>query len=48
MIISSFNVNIGPENNIFDITAQDYASYAFSKNNAGLTLNTIEDEDFLD
>jgi len=48
MVISSFSVIIGPENNVFSINAQDYASYAFSKNNAGLTLNTIEDEDFLD
>ena len=48
MVISSFRVTIAPENNIYEIEAQDYASYAFSRNNAGLTLNTIEDEDFLD
>lgn len=48
MVISSFRVTIAPENNIYEISAQDYASYAFSRNNAGLTLNTIEDEDFLD
>jgi hypothetical protein len=48
MVITSFNVVIAPENNIFEINAQDYASYVFSRNNAGLTLNTFEDEDFLD
>lgn len=48
MVISSFRVIIAPENNIYEILAQDYASYAFSRNNAGLTLNTIADEDFLD
>lgn len=48
MVISSFRVAIAPEKNILEVTAQDYASYAFSKNNAGLTLNTFEDEDFLD
>ena len=48
MVISSFTPVIGPENVIYEIEAQDYASYAFAKNNAGLTLDTIFDEDFLD
>jgi len=48
MVISSFRVVIGSEQNILEVSAQDYASYVFSKNNAGLTLNTFEDEDFLD
>jgi len=48
MVISSFRVVVAPEKNILEVTAQDYASYAFSKNNAGLTLNTFQDEDFLD
>jgi hypothetical protein len=48
MVISSFSPVIGPENTIYEIEAQDYASYAFARNNAGLTLDTIEDEDFAD
>lgn len=48
MVISSFSPVIGPENTIYDIEAQDYASYAFARNNAGLTLDTIGDEDFED
>ena len=46
MVITSFSPVIGSENIIYEIEAQDYASHTFSKNNAGLTLDTIEDEDF--
>lgn len=48
MVISSFSPVIGSENIIYEIEAQDYASYTFSRNNAGLTLDTFEDEEFLD
>ena len=48
MVISSFTPVIGPENTIYEIEAQDYASYAFSRNNVGLTLDTMIDEDFID
>ena len=48
MVISSFSPVIGSENIIYEIEAQDYASYTFSRNNAGLTLDTFGDEEFLD
>ena len=48
MVISSFAPVIGPENLIYNVEAQDYASYVFSKNNAGLNLDTFQDEDFLE
>ena len=48
MVISSFTPVIGPENIIYEIETRDYASYAFARNNAGLTLDTIEDDDFVD
>ena len=48
MAITSFSPVIGSENIIYEIEAQDYASYTFSRNNAGLTLDTFEDEEFLD
>ena len=48
MVISSFSPVIGPKNVIYNIEAQDYASYSFAKNNVGLTLDTISDEDFND
>ena len=48
MAITSYSPVIGSENIIYEIEAQDYASYTFSRNNAGLTLNTFEDEEFLD
>ena len=48
MVISSYTVNDGSENSIYNIEAQDYASYVFSKNNVGLTFDTFTDEDFLD
>jgi hypothetical protein len=48
MVITSYSPVIGSENIIYEIEAQDYASYTFSRNNAGLTLDTIDDEEFLD
>jgi hypothetical protein len=46
MVITSFSPVIASENAIYEIQAQDYASHAFARNNAGLILDTIEDEDF--
>jgi len=48
MVISSFSPVIGTDNVIYEIEAQDYASYVFARNNAGFTIDTIFDEDFLD
>jgi hypothetical protein len=48
MVITSYTPVVGSENSIFRIKAQDYASYNFTRNNAGLNLDTIEDEEFLD
>lgn len=48
MVISSISPVIGPSNLVFNVEAQDYASYVFSKNNAGLSLDTIDSEDFLE
>jgi hypothetical protein len=48
MVITSYSPVIGTENLVYNIECQDYASYVFARNNAGLTLDTIEDEDFLD
>lgn len=47
MVISSINERRGEGNKIYEIEAQDYASYVYSKNNAGLSFNSFEDEDFL-
>jgi len=46
LIISSISLNIQKENNIFSITAQDYASYVWSKNNTGLNFDSLTDEEF--
>jgi hypothetical protein len=48
MVITSYTPVVGSENSIFRIKAQDYASYNFTRNNAGLNLDTIEDDEFLD
>ena len=48
MAITSYSYAPGTENKIYEITAQDYASYVFSKNNVGLTFDTFTDENFLD
>ena len=48
MVIVSYNYDYAKENKIYNIEAQDYASYVFSRNNVGLTLDTIHDEIFLD
>jgi len=46
LIISSINVNLQKENNIYNVTAQDYASYVWSKNNIGLNFDSLTDEEF--
>lgn len=47
MAISSIAEGQGESNKIFEVEAQDYASYIYSKNNAGLSFDSFEDEDFL-
>lgn len=47
MVITSVSPVIGSTNVIYNISAVDYASFVFARNNAGLTLNTITDENFL-
>lgn len=47
MIISSITEGRGEKNKIFEVEAQDYASYIYSKNNAGLYFDSFEDEEFL-
>lgn len=47
MVITSVTPNIGSDNVIYSITANDYASFVFARNNAGLNLDTISDENFL-
>ena len=46
MAISSYSIEPAMENAIYTIEAQDYASFIFARNNAGLTLDTALDEDF--
>lgn len=48
MVITSYSHQVTGENKIYNVEAQDYASFVFAKNNAGLTLDTFEDFDFLD
>jgi hypothetical protein len=48
MVITSYSPVIGSENLVYNIECQDYASYVFARNNVGLTLDTIEDEDYSD
>jgi hypothetical protein len=48
MVITSYSPVIGSENLVYNIECQDYASYVFARNNVGLTLDTIDDEDFID
>ncbi len=48
LIITSISPVGKPSNIIYNINAIDYFSYIFSKNNVGLTLDTIEDEDWLE
>jgi len=48
MAITSFSTVIGPDNIIYQVEAQDYASSMFSKNNAGLTVDTITSLDYMD
>jgi len=48
MVITSYSPVIGSENLTYNIECQDYASYAFSRNNVGLSLDTISDDDFID
>ena len=45
-IITSISPESTEENIKWVISAEDYASYIFNKNNIGLHLDTIEDEDF--
>lgn len=45
-VVNSFQIGEGTENFIYSVNAQDYVSYVFSRNNAGLNLDTIEDQDF--
>lgn len=47
MVISSINEQRGEANIIYEVQAQDYASYIYAKNNAGLSFDSFEDEDFL-
>lgn len=47
MVITSISPVIGSDNVIYNVTANDYASFVFSKNNAGLNLDTINDDNFL-
>lgn len=48
MVITSFNIEFGIDNSIYNIEAKDYASHTFSRNNVGLNLDTFSDEDFWD
>lgn len=48
MVITSYSHQVTGENKIYNVEAQDYASFVFAKNNAGLTLDTFADFDFLD
>ena len=45
-VVNNFQIGEGTENFIYSVSAQDYVSYVFSRNNAGLNLDTIEDQDF--
>lgn len=45
-VIKSFSIGEGRDNFIYSIEAQDYAGYVFARNNVGLNLDTIEDQDF--
>lgn len=47
-VISSYSLEDGKDNFIYNVEARDYVSYTWSKNNAGLNLDTIDDQDFLD
>lgn len=49
-IISQISPFEGSDENedYFRITAEDYASFIFSRNNVGLNLNTIEDEEYFE
>ena len=48
MAINSYSIEPGVENSIYSIQAQDYASFIFTRNNAGLNLDTALDEEFWD
>jgi hypothetical protein len=48
LVITSISPEGSQENILYNIAAEDYASYVFSKNKVGLDIDTFEDEDFLD
>ena len=48
LIVTSISPEGYGENIIFNVTAVDFGSYVFAKNNVELTLNTRTDEDFLE
>ena len=46
LVISNYSPKITPDNIIYTVETQDYASYAFARNNVGLNLDTINGEPF--
>lgn len=47
LVISSISPEGNSDNIIYNITATDYVSYIFSKNNIGLTFDTLTDEEWI-
>ena len=48
LIVSSIVPVLNSSNNLYNVTAQDYASYIWSRNNTGLNFDSFTNEEFID